>query len=54
MEKYDIGIIGAGVAGAFAALKSAKNYKNAKVIDFTMLPTFYKNNIKIELAKYLS
>ena len=29
-------------------------YKNAKVIDFTMLPTFYKNNIKIELAKYLS
>ena len=36
MEKYDIGIIGTGVAGAFAALKSAKNYKNAKIVIFDL------------------
>ena len=28
-------------------------YKNAKVIDFTMIPAFYKNNIKTEITKYL-
>jgi hypothetical protein len=31
---YDIGIIGAGVAGVFSALKISKDYKNAKIIMF--------------------
>lgn len=34
MNTYDIGIIGTGVAGAFACLKLAKDHKNAKVIAF--------------------
>lgn len=33
---FDIGIIGAGVAGAFATLKIAKDYKNAKAIVFDL------------------
>lgn len=33
---FDIGIIGAGVAGAFASLKIAKEYKNAKTIVFDL------------------
>lgn len=32
MKTYDIGIIGAGVAGAFAALRVAKNHPDKKVI----------------------
>lgn len=35
MDKYDIGIVGAGVAGTFAALKAAESYK-AKVILFEL------------------
>lgn len=36
MEKYDIGIVGAGVAGAFAALRIAQNYPSAKAIIFDL------------------
>lgn len=35
MEKYDIAIVGAGIAGTFAALKAAESYK-AKVILFEL------------------
>ena len=31
---YDVGIIGGGVAGAFAALRAAENFKNSKCILF--------------------
>ena len=33
-NKYDVAIIGAGVAGAFATLKIAEKYKNTKTILF--------------------
>lgn len=33
---FDIGIVGAGVAGSFAALKIAKEYKNVKTILFDL------------------
>jgi hypothetical protein len=36
MNNFDVGIIGAGVAGAFAALKIAKDYKNTKTILFDL------------------
>lgn len=36
MSNYDVGIIGAGVAGAFATLKIAKDHKNAKTILFDL------------------
>lgn len=36
MKDFDVGIIGAGVAGAFATLKLAKDHKNAKVILFDL------------------
>jgi uncharacterized FAD-dependent dehydrogenase len=36
MTNYDVGIIGAGVAGAFATLKMAKDHKNAKTILFDL------------------
>jgi uncharacterized FAD-dependent dehydrogenase len=36
MSNFDVGIIGAGVAGAFATLKLAKDHKNAKVILFDL------------------
>lgn len=36
MSNYDVGVIGAGVAGAFATLKLAKDHKNAKVILFDL------------------
>lgn len=36
MNNYDVGIIGAGVAGAFATLKIAKDHKNAKTIVFDL------------------
>lgn len=36
MNNYDVGIVGAGVAGAFATLKLAKDHKNAKVILFDL------------------
>lgn len=32
MKKFDIGIIGSGVAGTFAALRAAENHKNKKVV----------------------
>jgi hypothetical protein len=32
MKDFDVGIIGAGVAGAFATLKLAKDHKNVKVL----------------------
>lgn len=36
MQHYDVGIIGAGVAGAFSALKIAENNKNTKTILFEL------------------
>lgn len=36
MSNFDIGIIGAGVAGAFATLKIAKDHKNTKTIVFDL------------------
>lgn len=36
MDKYEIGIIGAGVAGSFAALKIAQDYKKSKAILFDL------------------
>jgi uncharacterized FAD-dependent dehydrogenase len=36
MSNYDVGIIGAGIAGAFATLKIAKEHKNAKTILFDL------------------
>lgn len=36
MDNYDLGIIGAGIAGSFAALKVAKEYKNVKTIVFDL------------------
>lgn len=36
MSNYDVGIIGAGVAGAFATLKIAKDHKNTKTILFDL------------------
>jgi hypothetical protein len=36
MRDFDIGIIGAGVAGCFATLKLAKDHKNAKVVLFDL------------------
>lgn len=36
MKKFDVGIIGGGVAGAFAALRAAENHKNANVILFDL------------------
>lgn len=36
MKKYDIAIIGAGVAGAFAALKLSENHKDLKSIIFDL------------------
>lgn len=36
MTIFDIGIVGAGVAGAFATLKIAKDHKNAKAVIFDL------------------
>lgn len=36
MNSYDIGIIGAGVAGAFATYRIAKEYKNVKTVLFDL------------------
>jgi len=36
MMIYDVGIIGAGVAGSFASLKLAKEHKNVKAILFDL------------------
>lgn len=36
MNKYDIGIIGAGISGAFAALRMAKNHPTTKTIIFDL------------------
>jgi hypothetical protein len=36
MKDFDVGIIGAGVAGAFATLKLAKDHKSTKVILFDL------------------
>lgn len=36
MNTFDVGIIGAGVAGAFAAMKLAKDHKNVKAIIFDL------------------
>lgn len=36
MSNFDVGIIGAGVAGAFATLKMAKDHKNVKTILFDL------------------
>lgn len=35
-KKYDIGIIGAGISGAFAALRAAENHRKASVIIFDL------------------
>lgn len=36
MKDFDVGIVGAGVAGAFATLKLAKDHKSTKVIVFDL------------------
>jgi thioredoxin reductase len=36
MKDFDVGIIGAGVAGAFATMKLAKDHKNVKTIVFDL------------------
>jgi uncharacterized FAD-dependent dehydrogenase len=36
MNNFDVGIIGAGVAGAFATMKMAKDHKNVKTILFDL------------------
>lgn len=36
MNNFDVGIIGAGVAGAFATLKMAKEHKNVKTVLFDL------------------
>lgn len=36
MREFDVGIIGAGVAGAFATLKLAKDHKSTKVVLFDL------------------
>lgn len=36
MQQYDVGIIGAGVAGAFAALKIAESHKDLKTVLFEL------------------
>ena len=36
MSNFDVGIIGAGIAGAFATLKMAKDHKNTKTILFDL------------------
>lgn len=36
MSNFDVGIVGAGVAGAFATLKIAKDYKNVKTVVFDL------------------
>lgn len=36
MTNFDVGIVGAGVAGAFATLKMAKDHKNVKTILFDL------------------
>ena len=36
MKEFDVGIIGAGVAGAFATLKLAKDHKNVKAVLFDL------------------
>lgn len=36
MNNFDVGIIGAGVAGAFATLKIAKDYKDTKAVVFDL------------------
>src|SRR5574338_700836 len=36
MSNFDVGIIGAGVAGAFATYKMAKDHKNTKTILFDL------------------
>ena len=33
---YDVGIVGAGVAGAFASLRAAENFKDSKIILFDL------------------
>jgi uncharacterized FAD-dependent dehydrogenase len=38
MKAYDIGIIGAGVAGSFAALRLAEKHRNLKVVMFEFGP----------------
>jgi uncharacterized FAD-dependent dehydrogenase len=36
MSNFDVGIIGAGVAGAFATMKMAKDHKNVKTVVFDL------------------
>lgn len=36
MNNFDVGIIGAGVAGAFATMKIAKDFKNVKTVVFDL------------------
>ena len=38
MKTFDIGIIGAGVAGCFAALRLAEKYRNLKIVLFELGP----------------
>lgn len=50
MDNYDLGIIGAGVAGCFAALKIAKENKNIKTIVFDIGRPFAKRRRQTEGA----
>lgn len=47
MDTYDIAIVGAGIAGGFAALKIAKEYKNTKTILFELGKAPHKRRYQI-------
>lgn len=48
MDKYDIGILGAGVSGAFAALRIAEKYKKANTILFDIGRPPHKRRRQLE------
>src|ERR1700735_3036514 len=50
MDNYDLGIVGAGVAGCFAALRIAKENKNVKTIVFDIGRPFAKRRRQTEGA----
>ncbi|NJR22668.1 MAG: hypothetical protein HC786_11145 [Richelia sp. CSU_2_1] len=51
MKDFDVGIIGAGVAGAFATLKLAKDHKNVKAILFDLGREIDGSLVEVTLAK---
>lgn len=50
MNKYDVGIIGGGVAGCMASLRVAQNYKSEKVVMFELGSLFGKRRRFLEGA----